>query len=518
MQALQERPLLGSGPGTFVVDYAKYRSADVNASQFWNIRFDRGSSHVLTSLASTGYLGTLTWVILVLYLLVISVRSLLRADEKTWHVMVGVFAAWFLLVMARVFYSSTMTLEVMFWMSMGLLVIVTHKEWHSVTFEHSPRAAMVLSFLFILSGVMALSGFFIQGQRHLSEVHYARAIANDRVQGDVDETLTSLGKASALNRNNSGIVRNAALAIVAKVNIMLNEPITIERNDGESDADYQKRQTEAGQALLRKAMLLTADAVNTAKLATEIDPANVANWTTLASVYQSLMGITEDADVWAVTTYEKAITLEPANPALRTELGKVYVWQADRQAGVAAAEGVTEEAAAEATALKDDLLQKAVDVFTKATDLKRDYAPAYYHQGLAYERQGKTEEAISRLEAVATLSPQDVGVGFQLALLYFQNDQKDAAIALLESVIRLSPDYSNALWYLGAMYEDKGDIVKAIEMITKVKELNPDNELVAQKLSELAVKAVQPAAEGVDGLPAPVEEVAGAQGEAVVQP
>lgn len=505
LQTLHERPLLGSGPGTFILDYAKYRSPEVNLSQFWNIRFDRGASHVLTSFASTGYLGTLSWLILVLYLLGISVRSLLSADEKAWHTMVSIFSAWFLLVLGRLLYSSTITLEFVFWTTTALLVIVLHKEWYSVKFENSPRAAMALSFLFILAVVFSLSGLFAQGQRYASEVYYARAIENDRVGGKVDDTLANFAAAANLNRNNDVIIRNGAQALLMKANELLSTPLDLQKEDGESEADFKTRQEAAAGDRIREATAATAEAVNAAMRATEVDPANVENWAALAAIYQGLMGITDGADGWAVTTLEKAISLEPSNPALHTELGKVYLWQADQQAQLAAGEDMKAEDVDAAKKKSEELVQKAVDTFAKATELKGDYAPAYYHQGLAYERQGKTADAISRLEAVATLSPQDVGIGFQLALLYFQNERKDDAIRLMESVVRLSPKYSNALWYLAAMYEDKGDFDKAIEMVTRVRELNPEEDMVAQKLAELAGKAVQPPEEGEEVLPEPVE-------------
>jgi tetratricopeptide (TPR) repeat protein len=509
MQTLHEHPLLGSGPGTFILDYAKYRSPDVYLSQFWNIRFDRGASHVLTSFASTGYLGTLSWLILALYLLGISVRSLLQADEKTWHIMVSIFSAWLLLVLGRFLYSSTITLEFVFWMTTAFLVIVLHKDWYAAKFDSSPRAAMALSFLFILAIVFSLSGLFAQGQRYASEVHYARAIENDHAGGKSDDTLASFAAATSLNRNNDVIIRNGALALLGKTNELLNTPVDIKKDDGESDVSFKARQEAATGGRIREASDTAVNAVNVAKSATEIGPADVANWSVLASVYQNLMGITDGADAWAVTTFEKAIELEPANPALYTELGKVYLWQADRQSEIASAKDAKKEDADAAKAKGDELIQKAVDTFTKATDLKRDYAPAYYHQGLAYERQGKAADAISRLEAVVTLSPQDVGVGFQLALLYYQNDRKDDAIRLMESVVRISPKYSNALWYLGAMYEDKGDFEKASEMISRVAELNPDNALVTQKLAELSGKAAQPPKEGEEGLPPPVDQQIG---------
>ena len=111
------------------------------------------------------------------------------------------------------------------------------------------------------------------------------------------------------------------------------------------------------------------------------------------------------------------------------------------------------------------------------------------------------------METVATLNPRDVGVGFQLALLYYRNDQKEDAIKLLESVVALSPNYSNAHWYLATMYDERGDIDKAIAEMEKVLELNADNQQVVDKLAELRLKKSQPPVAGQTGeLPPPVTQ------------
>ncbi len=507
MKTMRERPLFGSGPGTFIFDYAKFHSADVNTTYFWNIRFDRGASNFLTSLATTGLLGTLSWLLVAVFLLISAAKKLFKTDEDTWHVLIGIFAAWFLLILAKFVYSSTITLEFATWLGMALLVVVHRRDFFTVKFENSPRAAMVLSFVFIMSLVFALSGAFVEAQRYAAEVDYAAAIRADRAGGDVSKVVDLLAKASNLNQSNDVYVRNLGLALLAKANNEAATPVDVKKNQDEKDEDYKKRVDSAKQDKVRLVASLAADAVNVAKRSTDLNGENVADWSVLASIYQGLFGVTDGADEWAIKSYQRAIELEPANPALHTELGKVYVYQAD----VASQGEQTQDEKAKADAKKktDDLLAKAVDSFNKAIELKSDYAPAHYQLALAFDRQGKLKEAIGKMESVVAYNPQDVGVGFQLALLYFRDGRKDEAIKVMEQVVTLSPNFSNARWYLAAMYEDKGDAAsldKAIEQIKKVDELNPDTEVVKQKLDELnKKKASPPPAEGGQ-LPPPVDQ------------
>ncbi len=507
MKTLRERPLFGSGPGTFIFDYAKFHSKDVNTTYFWNIRFDRGSSRFLTSLATTGLLGTLSWLLVAVFLLVSAAKKLFKTDEETWHVLIGIFAAWFLLILAKFVYSSTITLEFATWLGMALLVVVHRRDFFTVKFENSPRAAMVLSFVFIMSLVFALSGAFVEGQRYAAEVDYANAIRADRSGADPAKVVDLLSRASNLNQSNDVFVRNLGLALLAQANQQAAAPVDVKRNKDEKDEDYQKRVDAAKQDRVREVASLAANAVNIAKHATDLNQDNVADWAVLGSIYQGLLGVTDGADDWAIKSYQQAIDLEPSNPSLYTELGKVYMYQAD-----VAAQGEQsqdEKAKADAKKKADDLLAKAVDSFNKAIELKSDYAPAHYQLGLAFDRQGKLKDAITKMESVVAYNPQDVGVGFELALLYFRDGRKDDAIKLMESVVRLSPNFSNARWYLAAMYEDKGDpasLDKAIEQIKKVDELNPGNDLVKQKLDELNKKKAAPPAAAGGQLPPPVEQ------------
>lgn len=501
MKTIRADPFFGSGPGTFIFDYAKHHANEVNLTQFWNTRFDRSATRFLTLVATTGLLGTLSWLLVSLFLLGSAVMKLFRADEDSWHMLIGVFAAWVVMFVAKFTYSSTITLEFISWMLVALLVVVHRKDFLSVKFDQSPRAAMMVSFVFILSLVLALSGVFVEGQRYIAEIKYANAIRADRAGGNIDDIIKDLTSAAQFNLDNDVYRRNLALALLSKANAEYGSEVQVEKKDGESEDDYKARVEDAQREKVALVSRLTADAVNVAKSATDINDKNVANWSILASVYESLMGVTEGADEWAVKSFERAAELEPGNPQTYTELGKVYMYQSDvaRQDTQSKDEKVKEDAQKKT----DDLLVKAVDQLNKAIEVKSDYAPARYNLALALDRQGKLKDAITKMEEVVRLNNRDIGVGFQLALMYYRDERKDAAIALLESVIRLQPQYSNARWYLAAMYEEKGEIDKAMEQIREVEKANPNNELVTKKLEELAGKTNgTPSTE----LPPPVEE------------
>ncbi len=512
-KTLRERPLFGSGPGTFIFDFSKYRSADVNATQFWNIRFDRASSHFWTVLATTGMVGTLAWALVSLFVLIAVGRKLMKNEEETWHVIVGIFAAWTVLLASKFLYSSTMTLEVLFWFSMALLVAVLRKDFLSVSLDDSPRSSMMVSFVLILGLVLGFAGFYVEGQRYAAEVKFAKAIRADK-NAKIEDVVATLEKAAALNHSNDVYLSNLAQAYLLQADNEAGKKNDIKDEDvkneaAKKDASLMKKEKKAlaDAALLdqrRKVASLSAAAVAAGKQAVDLNQGNVADWLVLGSVYQNLLGAAQDADAWAVAAFQKATELEPSNPSALTELAKVYVFQSDVVAKDK--ESKDDKVKKAATDKSDELLAKAADALSKAIELKADYAPAHYNMALVLDRQGKLKDSIRRMEAVLTLNPSDVGVGLQLSIMYFRDSRKDDAVRLLEQVVKVSPSYSNARWYLAAMYEDKGDLDRAIEQLDKVIELNPDSDMIKSKLAELRAKKSGTPAAAAAGLPQPVDE------------
>ncbi|MCR4312393.1 MAG: hypothetical protein NUV56_03855, partial [Candidatus Uhrbacteria bacterium] len=108
--------LLGSGPGTFVIGYTKFQPVTLNTTAFWDTRFDRGASHVLTMLSTFGVLGTVAFGLFVLFLgTLVIVRLVREKDHAEWKLTFAPFAAWAMLVVGMVLYAQNFTLAFLFW-------------------------------------------------------------------------------------------------------------------------------------------------------------------------------------------------------------------------------------------------------------------------------------------------------------------------------------------------------------------------------------------------------------------
>jgi len=64
---LKQSPIIGSGPGTFIYNFSKYKDISFNQSSFWNLRFDWASSKMMTMLGTIGILGVLSFFALLIF-------------------------------------------------------------------------------------------------------------------------------------------------------------------------------------------------------------------------------------------------------------------------------------------------------------------------------------------------------------------------------------------------------------------------------------------------------------------
>ena len=208
-----------------------------------------------------------------------------------------------------------------------------------------------------------------------------------------------------------------------------------------------------------KIQLLVATSINQARIATELAPNQVATWETLGMVYREIRTVATGAMEWGVKSFEKAITLEPTNPVIYTELGKLYM-------------------------LTNDTV-RAGEQFVRAIELKPDYTDALVQDVLLLEREGDLQGAIRKMKELVTGFPYSAEISFQMGRLYFNNNQITLAIEQFKRVIILAPGHSNAHYSLGVAYAAKGETQLAIESFERVLELNPGNQDVQEKLRQL---------------------------------
>ena len=478
-QNTKSNPLLGTGPDTFSYGFSKFKPESFNDSNFWSFRFDRATSEFGQLLSTTGYLGLASYLAVLVMGLYLCWRALRDRAANDWYLRAVLAASFIVLVAAQVFYFLNTTLAVMTWLVLGLLAVVSSRSERRLSLTDSPRTSLSFSFGLAVVVLVAVAVWFGVARFWLADAAYARAQRAPLTVEGLTRAQTDLFEAINLNP-----WRDTYRVTLAQVLLGL----------ANNEANQTAAETpEERQVQVERLQGYIASSIAAARSATELASENVANWEVLGSIYRGTVLFTQDAEPWVISSFERAVSLEPSNPALFTELGKAYLISASRKRQQAEQAKDDDKAKLELKAA--DQLTRALEQFTRAEALKPDYAPAHFQEVLALELQGKFAEAIDKLERLRESIPQDIDVLYELGSLTYNTGDYDKAENAFATITNLVPNHSNAHFGLNLVYQKKGEIDKAIAELEKVLELNPDNEQVTKLLEDLKSGTVnQPSA------------------------
>ncbi|MBU2635191.1 tetratricopeptide repeat protein [Patescibacteria group bacterium] len=455
---LKQSPIIGSGPGTFIYNFSKYKDISFNQSSLWNLRFDWASSKMMTMLGTTGILGVLSFFALLIFFIFYGIKFLFTKkeedEESYWVLGLGIFISFLTISVAYFLYQSNLSLDFAWFLLMASFVSLLSPVRKEVLLKPSSLVTLGITFAFTLIFIFGLGILILEGQRYASAASYLKGMKNWQKEESI-KTMEHFEDAARISPGNDLYWRELSQVYLQTIN--------------EVSARTDLSQAE----ITRQVQILINSAVNSAKTAVEVNPKNVANWSARGSVYQNLIGMVGGTKEWAVESYEKASELEPTNPFFPTQTGIVLL----REASLLTADGEKEE--------RSKILNEAEDQFNKAIEMKSDYAPAHFQLAMVYQAQGKGAEMIEQLERTKAIAPFDVGLAFQLGLIYFQRQDYEKARAEFERAILLNPDYANALYFLGLTYDELGEKQLAIKAFEKILIANPDHSLVITILNNL---------------------------------
>jgi len=449
--------LLGSGLGSFVVDFSQFRTVEFNNdAAAWSLRFSQPFSSLLGLAAEGGTLLFLTFVFLVLFVLGHVLLSWFRAHSEggiqsliesiggsSLGLRLEVFLvalAWILVSIGSAFFFFGPALWWLWWLLLGLTVVgLSFLEENIIkikklTIEDTPQYNLSFSFLVIVI-MAAIIMLGVWGVRlYLAETSYAEALRGSNY--NVAESKLN----EALSRRQNADVYHVALA-----QIYLAKAVEASR---QPKPDIQT------------VSYLMAQAVNEAKRATDLSPRSAAIWANLATMYENAAVLVAEARDWAVKSLLEAKDLEPTNPVLYWRLGNNY-----------ALSGKWDE---------------AIKAYQQAINLKKDYVGAYLGLANAYEQLKDLDKAVEVYSKMAGTNNAEVLFNYG-RLLYNRNQRGDRAAAekLWLEAARIMPNYSNVLYSLGLLYESWGDKPSALQYYYKVKDLNPDNKDIVTKIRAL---------------------------------
>ncbi len=445
---------LGSGIGTFHYDFSKFKPLSFNQSAFWQIRIDRPGNYFAEVLGTMGFLGIISYIILISLFLLIS-YVFLQKNKNSIPLLVFFLALFF----GQFFYYQNTILAFAFWLVLGLSAASWHssksesEEEKTISFKKFPEMSLIFSILLIIIILLFLGVYFFAAQFYLADVNYRKGLEENNVE--------SLEQAAKLNPYQPQYKIFLARYYLGKANSLIEEGV-LDQNQLICNASLALAHAKGGEVF---EVCLNPNAnpssTITIKGVDKISPNRVAVQETLGIIYRDFRVMMGGQEVlkWGIQYFEKAISLEPINPVLRTEVGKLYLFSND--------------------------IEKAKENFSKAKELKPDYIDASIQLALVYEQENNAEEAIKQMEVLVTSFPLNVEAIFQLGRLYLNNNQVDKAIAQFEKSVQLFPSHSNSLYSLGLAYQKKGQTDKALAYFERVLELNPGNADVISKINNL---------------------------------
>lgn len=372
---LKDRPIWGMGPNTFDMVYSQNKTIQLNEGPLWDYRFTRPVSQFFEDLSALGLLGLLVNLYFVYRLFELVKGIFTKKEEFT-----PVHQALLIPIVGIPFYhmianGSTQS-NFMFYTFLGIFVslvagfgkdkksediYVSFKSFSTLEVSDKPESKerfqyfAIIPLLGVASALAYYSSFNIQAE------YFFRKAINSALANDAYGVYNN-----QINARNAFPRRDAYHTAIAQTN--LNLAITLANKQQLNQQEKEAIQT------------LVSESIRSTRIATEtLNPLNLNNWLIRASIYRTLIGVTSDADQWAISALSNAIQLDPANPNLRMELGTIYF-------------------------TKQDYLS-AANMFKQATQLKPNYANAHYNLAQALIKVEAYDAAISSLEITRSLLP-----------------------------------------------------------------------------------------------------------------
>lgn len=454
--SFSENAVFGTGPSTFSLNYSKYHDSSLNKNVFWGATFSSGASEIMDTFITMGVFGGGVLVIMLLLALLFLITNIskVKSSGAAWMLRLGLLASFVGYISAEMFYYSNFTSSFLGWLLLAGLAIVSFKKIKKVSLAPKSSLAVAWFSFFLVVLVFGVGFLFVASEKYMAEVGYVNGLKK-LSQGNQQEGLAEIVAATQLNPSLDLYWRDLAqfyISLVAQIN-----------SDAKLKDDEKKTKSQTA----------VANAVFAADKAVAVAPANVENWNVRGYTYRNLIGI-KNADALAIESYTKGIALRPNSPFGWTELARVYFLKAQFLANQ------NTDSAGQTESLK-----KSLDILNKAIEIDPGYAPAYYLVALVYDQQGRSGEAIKKLEETLSIAQNDVSLLFQIGMIYYQKGQTDRARIQFEKIRDLDPNYSNARYMLGLLYEKQGNNVKAIKEFEKLVELNPNNQQVKTILDNL---------------------------------
>lgn len=448
---LKDSPLFGAGPNQFGQAYVTHKPPVINTTYVWSAEFNYAFSLLATFVATQGIVGTVLWLLFLIFLGILLVRGLRHTSDDpqmAFAVTASTFVAIFLWVM-QLFSVPSHTMLFYTYIATGLAIASIVKVGVATACTIAPRTSgrsKALSIVLVVLVAVGVVWTVVYIKNAVALAHFGSGIKSLTAKNDAAAADKSFARAYALDRSDV-YLRARAEAGISEANRLI----------GTVRADAP---ASTSQAILTQVFDTINTSIAYAQSAVAYDPTNYYNHVSEARVSEAAASVRMDkAYDNAVSAYTRAIQRNPLNPALYLSLARLHASQ--------------------------NKLDEATRTLGAALQVKNNYLEAIFLLSQVTAAQGNLRDAIIAAQVATQLNPRNPVLFFQLGILQYNNKDYAAAAKALETAIGLQSDYANAQYFLGLSYARLNDLAKATEQFSNLAVTNPENQEVAFILANL---------------------------------
>lgn len=349
VETLKTQALFGVGLGNFMEAFSRFRPASFNMTNLWAATMMISGMGILHVWAELGLVGLIS-------IILISISVLKRRKED------GFYEVLLLGLMALLLPPTFLITFLLFW-------VISSK------FDETKEVKIILplgegSFnvlpylLSILILVITGFGVYKVTRATIGDYYYRQSILAAS-KNDGSGAYNNQIKAIGMNPNLADY-----RAIYAQTNLALASNF-LNVGTGETMTDENKE----------KASTLIQQAVREAQAAVSLDKNIGAYWYNLGSIYQSLVGMIDNALDWSIQSYQQAAILDPVNSSYNMSLGSLMYGAGN--------------------------YPLAERYFEEAIIDKNNFANAWYNRAYAAKQQNKLQDAVVYMQQAMNLVPVD---------------------------------------------------------------------------------------------------------------
>lgn len=376
VSAFRDHPFWGSGPSTYLFNFTNYKPIEFNNTKFWNLRFDTPFNEYFRILGELGGIGLVAYFSLTALFAQAAYRALSSGDQLK-KALAASGVTFFVIILLH---SSTLPILVF-----GLIVLAAffvldvsegvERSWRDLltlqTSLETVRIDALPSVLLTIAMAAILFSSFFGGKLVLADYHHRLAL-NAVAQNNGVLAYNELVAAEKLNPQSDLYRTDIAQVNFALANAIASAKAPTESSPSGSLTDQDKQNIQ----------VLLQQSINEARTAVALSPRSAINWEVLALLYRQISGVAQNALVFALDSYGRAIFQDPLNPLLRLNVGGTYY-----------------------TIKNYDL---AIRFFTDSINLKADFANGYYNLSVALRDKGDLNSALVAAQKVVDLvEPKD---------------------------------------------------------------------------------------------------------------